>query len=70
VEVYRESDDPAVNLAHHRLVRARADALVATGDSEAATAELGRLREDLAARGVNEVVLDSIQEATEELEGA
>jgi hypothetical protein len=65
--VYRKTDDPTLNLSYHRLVRARAEALQATGSPEAAKDELAQLREELESRGVNKVVLDDIDDAADEL---
>lgn len=66
VEVYQERDDPHLNLSYHRLVRDRAEALIAADRHKEASEELSTLGKDLEARGVNEVVLEDIQAAAKE----
>jgi hypothetical protein len=60
LELYQRTDARAHNLGYHRLVRSRAGYLAAVDQVQQALQELGRLRSDLAARGVNQAVLDNI----------
>ncbi len=60
LEVFRREQSPALNLEYHDLVRSRAEWMAAMGESARARDEVLALREDLAARNVNESVLEEI----------
>lgn len=61
LEIYRKRKDKHLNIQYHHLVRRRADYLTTMGKKKNATDELSDLRKNLAARGVNESVLKSIE---------
>lgn len=68
LDYYRETTSSASNLAYNEVGRFRATMLAAQGSADLARQELGDLREDLAARGVNQPVLDDIRALAETLE--
>lgn len=68
VQVFKEQKQKVLNLAYHQLVRHRADAMLKIGEKKTAKDELSDLRKDLASRGVNETVLNSIKSYEESLD--
>ncbi len=66
-ELYHHRPEKALNLAYHRLVRARARALTVLDEVQRARQELAELRADLADRDVNEPVLAAIAAHAESL---
>ena len=65
--LFRERAEKDLNLAHHELVRTRAELLKSVDKVEQAREEVTALREDLSKRDVNEPVLNSIAEFGESL---
>ncbi len=61
LDLYRREKSKALNIGYHELVRSRTEWLAATGDTAGAKQEVARCRKDLAARGVNESVLNEIK---------
>jgi hypothetical protein len=61
LEQFKETDDPALNLAYHQLVRSRVGYLLDQGQAKDAKRELTSLQGDLEKRGVNESVLNDIK---------
>lgn len=59
--VFHKEKVKALNLVYHKLVRDRADCLAELGQPEKAKKEVATLRKNLAARGVNEPVLNDIK---------
>ncbi len=66
VRQLHESGTKADNLFYHEIVDLRASFMLATGDEDAAQAEMTQLREDLESRDVKPVVLDAIALQEEE----
>ncbi len=60
--VYKKQTDPQLNIPYHQLVRHRAELMTAMGDQAEAKKEVAALRKDLANRGVNESVLETIKD--------
>lgn len=61
-ELYHERDEAAFNLRYHDLIRTRAELLQSQGEQAQAREEVQMLREDLGNRGVNQPVLNTIEE--------
>ena len=66
-EFFRRDQRRELNLDYHRLARQRSEYLTTMGETEQAKEELSELREDLAARDVNEPVLEEIRAYEESL---
>src|SRR5918996_1055724 len=66
-EFFRRDERRELNLDYHRLARQRSEYLTTMGETEQAKEELSELREDLAARDVNEPVLEEIRAYEESL---
>ena len=62
LEVYRQAEDPKLNLSYHELARTRAEALAAAGKGKEAKTEIRAVQKDLKARGVNESVLREMKD--------
>ncbi len=65
--LYKRERVRSLNMAYHQLVRSRTGYLVTVGQNAEAKKELGALRKDLAARGVNDPVLHGIKSYEETL---
>lgn len=61
LSTYKREKEKSLNIAYHQLVRSRAGYMVTLGQRAQAKKEVVALRQELAARGVNELVLNDIK---------
>ena len=69
LDVFRREADRNLNLDYHSVARLHAESLAAAERRDEAQQTMARLRQDLSDRGVNEPVLDDIEEYGRSLSG-